>query len=254
MLSARRKRQLNRKLLKQLDDFDQDFVIGNAVGDRHESATVNEGTGDQDFTVGTSDKDLMTNVNTLILNTLERCFNEKIEREMINNVQTVEEKIRNVILTAIESIVSLKIDLANRSIITSAGQDATSVTPNSERVEHIGITAPSQNVSESNESLHVLNVVNVNDGTQNFFPDKVNELSVPGTPFDRQPHTYHKVTEKKQQTSQIPEFPIGFQHHATYHHTNIRTCQHKHHKSSIYHCLNNHEENKTQTQEIPLIV
>ena len=44
MVSTRKKRQSNRRLLSQLDDFDQDMVIGNAVTERKENVVVNEGT------------------------------------------------------------------------------------------------------------------------------------------------------------------------------------------------------------------
>ena len=50
MVSNRKKRQSNRKLFNQLDDFDPDTIIGNTVSDRKQNATVNEGTGDQEFT------------------------------------------------------------------------------------------------------------------------------------------------------------------------------------------------------------
>ena len=54
MVSNRKKRQSSRRLLNQLDDFDQDMIIGNAVSERQENTVVNEGTNDRDFTVVTS--------------------------------------------------------------------------------------------------------------------------------------------------------------------------------------------------------
>ena len=54
MVSTRKKRQSNKRLLSQLDEFDRDMIIGNAVSERQESVVVNEGTDDRDFTVGTS--------------------------------------------------------------------------------------------------------------------------------------------------------------------------------------------------------
>ena len=57
MVSTRKKRQSNKRLLSQLDDFDQDMIIGNAVSERQENAVVNEGTNDRDFTVSTSNND-----------------------------------------------------------------------------------------------------------------------------------------------------------------------------------------------------
>ena len=60
---------------------------------------------------------------------------------MCNIVDTVEERIQNAILTAIDSIVAPKIELATRSKNASSGQDGASVTANSERGEHIEVTA-----------------------------------------------------------------------------------------------------------------
>ena len=54
MVSTRKKRQSNRRLLNQLDDFDRDMIIGNAASERQESNVVSEGTNERDFTVGTS--------------------------------------------------------------------------------------------------------------------------------------------------------------------------------------------------------
>ena len=69
-------------------------------------------------------------------------FYSKIDSEMCKIVDTVEERIQNAFLTDIDSIVPPKLELATRSIIASSGQDAASVTANSERGKHIGVTAP----------------------------------------------------------------------------------------------------------------
>ena len=53
MVSNCKKRQSNR-FLSQLDDFDQDIIIGHTVSDRQENAAVNEGSGDQEFTIDIS--------------------------------------------------------------------------------------------------------------------------------------------------------------------------------------------------------
>ena len=188
MVSTREKNQSNRRFRSQLDDFDQDIIIGNTVSDRRKNATVNEGTGDQDFTVGTSGNNLMTTENTVNVKTLERCFNEGIDKEMSNIVDTVEDRIQNAILTGIHSIVAPKLELEYRSVNASSGQDVTSVTVNSERGEQRGITAPFENASENNSVLHISNM---NDETRNNIPGKISELSVPGTRFDRHSHTYH---------------------------------------------------------------
>ena len=206
MVSTRKKRQSNKRLLSQLDDFDRDMIIGNDASERQESVAVNKSTDDRDFTVGTSNNDSVVNGNALSVETFERCFNERIDREMSNIVETVEDRIQNAILTAIEIIVAPKIELAIRSINASSGRDATSVSANSERRERVGINASFENASKNNDTI---DASNVNNETRQNIPDEVSELSVPETYFDRQPHTHHMVTGQTAQTNQFPEFLTG---------------------------------------------
>ena len=105
--------------------------------------------------------------------TLERCLNEKIDREMSNIIDTVEDRIQSAILTAIDDIVTPKFELAIRSINASSGRDVTSVSTNSERREHVGINAPFENASRNNDTQ---GVSNVNDETRHNIPDEVSEL------------------------------------------------------------------------------
>ena len=167
---------------------------------------VNEGTNDRDFTVGTFSNDPIVNANAMSVKTLQGCFIERIDREMNNIVDTVEDRIQNAILTAIDKIVTSKIELAIRSINSSSGRDVTSVSANSERRERVGIDASFENASRSNDTL---DVSNVNDETRHNIPDEVSELSVPETHFDRQAHTHHMMTGQTAQTNQFPEFLTG---------------------------------------------
>ena len=109
------------RLLGQFDDLDQDIIIGNAASERQGSVIIDEGINDRDSTVGTSSNGLATNENTVNVKTLERSFNEKINREMSNFADTVEDRIQNAILTAIDSIVGPKIELSNWSLNASSG-------------------------------------------------------------------------------------------------------------------------------------
>ena len=196
MVSTRKKRQSNKKLLSQLEEFDQDTIIGNAASERQENVVVNEGTNHRDFTVSNSSNSTAVNESAMNVKTLERCFNERTDREMSNIVDTVEDRIQNAILTAIEKVVAPKIQLAIRSINASSGQDLTSASATSERREYIGSNFPFENASENNNTL---GVTNVNDETRHNIPDEVSELSVPETHFDRQAHTHHMVTGAKEQ-------------------------------------------------------
>ena len=189
MVSTRKKRQSNKRLLSQLDDFDQDMIIGNAVCERQENVVVNEGTDDRDFTVGTFNNDSVISGNAMSVKTLERCFNERIDREMNNIVDTIEERMQNAILTTIDNIIAPKIELAIRSINASSGRDATNVSATSERRVRVGINSSFENASKNHDTL---DVSNVNDETRDNNPDEVSELSVPETHFDRQLHTHHK--------------------------------------------------------------
>ena len=107
---------------------------------------------------------------------------------MSNIFNSVEDRIQNAILTAFDNIVAPKIELAVRSKNASSGRYATSVTANSERWEHIGISASFENASGNNNVLHVSNG---NDETRHNIPDEASEFSVPETLFDRQTHTHH---------------------------------------------------------------
>ena len=204
------------------------MIIGNTACERQESVMVNEGTNDQDFTVGTSNVISIVNENALKVKTLERCFVESIDREMSKIVDTVEDRIKNAILTAIDNIVAPKIELAIRSTKASSGRDVTSVSASSERRECMGINASFEKASEN---VNTLGVTNINDETRHNSQDAVSELLVPGTHFDRQPHTHHMasgvsdeihhmvtgpsnpnhlmVTGQTAQTNQFPDFLTG---------------------------------------------
>ena len=190
MVSTRTERQSNRRLLSHLDDIDRDMIIDNTASERQEIIVVNDGTNDRDFTVGTSSNKMTSNESAMSVKTCERCFNERIDRETSNIVDTVENRIQNAILTAIDNIHAPKIALAIRSINASSGRDATSVSANSERRELVGIIISFENASGKNNTL---GVPNVNDETRNNVPDEVSDLSNPETHFDRQAYTHHMV-------------------------------------------------------------
>ena len=182
------------------------MTIGNADSERPENIVVNEGTNDQDFTISTTSNNITINGSAMNVKTLERRFNERIDREISNIVDKVEDRIQNAILTSIDKIFAPKIESAIRSKKASSGRDATSVTANSERWEHVGIDASFENESGNNNTLHASNV---NDETRHNIPDEVGELSALEAHFNRQTHTHHMVTGQTTQTNQISEFLTG---------------------------------------------
>ena len=206
MVSTRKKRQSNRRLISQLDDFDQSLIKGNAASERQENTVVSEGTNDRDFTVGTSSNNIAINEGTVNVKILEGCLYERIDKEMSNVVGTVEDKIQIENLTAIDNIVAPKIELTIWSINASSGRDATSVTANSELGEPVWISGSFENASGNNNVLHVSNV---NDETRHKIPDEVSEFLAPETHFDRQPRIHRMVTGQFAQTNQITELLTG---------------------------------------------
>ena len=82
------------------------------------NAKVNEGTGNQGFTVVSSDNIFMTNEKTVNVKTLEKCFIEMIDKEKSNFVTmlTQSKTIQNAFLTATDIIITRIIELAIRSI------------------------------------------------------------------------------------------------------------------------------------------
>ena len=158
MDSTRSKRQSNKRILSQLGDFDQDIIFGNAASESQGNTVVNDCTKDRYLTIDSSSSNIAINESTVNVKTLERCFNERIGREMSNIVDTVEHRIQNAILTAIDNIAVPKIELAIRPINGSSGRDVTSVTANSERGEHVGFNTCFENASGNNNRVHVSNV------------------------------------------------------------------------------------------------
>ena len=85
-------------------------------------------------------------------------------------VDTLEKRIQNGNLTAIEKIITPRFELRVRSINVCFGWDFASVTANSEPRDHTEITALSENVfARSNPFLEL----NAKDETRGNIPDKV---------------------------------------------------------------------------------
>ena len=202
MVSIWKKRQQKSIILSQLDTFDQDVIIGGTAYSGRQNFIVNDGTVDREFTVNNSGSIPTIKENTVKVQTLERCFNETIDREMGNIVDTVDDRIQNPRnLTAINNIIIPWIELPVRSINASSGRDVASVTANSERGERIGITVSYDNVSEKSNTFHELNKT---DETQGNIPDDISEKVCLKNQFRP------AITNLSQPySSKVAEYPIG---------------------------------------------
>ena len=168
--------------------------FSDAENNGQQSAVVNDGTEDRNLTVKCNSSNVTANEDTVDDQTLERCFNVRVVREMGTVVDTVEDRIQNAISTAIEFIITPRIELAVRSINASSGRDAARVSANLERGERTEITALFENASIRNSTF---NDLNANDETRGNIPSEVIQLSVPVTNYDRQPHTHQLKIEWK---------------------------------------------------------
>ena len=149
MASFGKKRQQNRRHPRQLDDFDKDDIISDNWNNGQQNVIFNDSTVDREITVNNNGTIPTTNEITMNVQTLERCLNERIDRQMGNIGDTVEDSIQNAILIAIESINTPRIELAVKAIETNSGHDATSVTANSQHGKRMGINDSFENVSGS---------------------------------------------------------------------------------------------------------
>ena len=138
-------------------DFDQDVTIRDAANNRQQNSIVIGSAVDREFTANNSCSNSTAVENTVIVQTLQRRFNKRIHREMVNIVHTVEDRIQNAILAAMDNIINPSIELVVGSINASSRQNAISVMGNSEHGERIGITTSLENVSERNNICHELN-------------------------------------------------------------------------------------------------
>ena len=91
----------------------------------------------------------------------------------------------------IDDINNPTIELEVRSKTATSGRDVASVLGKSVRGERVEITASFENASEKNNAFHELNM---NDETRGNIPDKISELSISRTQFDRQSRTHHRIT------------------------------------------------------------
>ena len=99
-----------------MDHFDQDVIIGDAASSVRQNVLVNNSPADHEFTINNKFDNSVTNENTVDVRKLEKCPTDRVVREMCNIVGTVEDRIENAILTAVDNIITLRIELAENAL------------------------------------------------------------------------------------------------------------------------------------------
>ena len=93
------KKQQSKRLYRQIADFGQDIVIGDAVCSRKQHVSVSGSPIARNFSVGSKGGIPATNENAVKIQTLERCRTDRTDSQMGTVVDMFEDKIQNAILT-----------------------------------------------------------------------------------------------------------------------------------------------------------
>ena len=173
LLSTRKKNQQSKRLLSQSDDFDQDVFIGDTVSSGRQDSVLHNRQSDWELTINNNNSPSIANENAMDVQMLEKNITDGITREKSNVVETVEGMIQNAILSAMDNNITVRIELALRSMNASSGRDVASVTANSERGEQVRVCAFYKIVPESNSSFRQLSLT---DETGRCSPDEVYNL------------------------------------------------------------------------------
>ena len=155
MVSTRKKKQQNRKFLSQLDNFDRNSSGGSLTSSERQIVEVLSGVIDPEFTADNINRLLSTKENAIDFQILERSPFCRMVREISSALDSM---IHNAILTDVDNFITPGFELAVGSMNASSGQDITSVIANSDGEARVGITASSENVSDSNNIFHEFNI------------------------------------------------------------------------------------------------
>ena len=95
---------------------------------------------------------------------------------------------RTFFFTAVDNVITPRVELAVKSMTASSGGDVACVTAVFERGEQVGNFAPYGNVSNGNSTFRQLNST---DETRGFNLEEGSELPVAKATFHQQTHTHH---------------------------------------------------------------
>ena len=118
-------------------------------------------------------------------------ISDRIIRELYNVVSTVEDRIQNAILVAVNNMVTPRNQLPVKSVNASSRQNTAIAVARSERGELAGILTFSAHGSSRSNTLHE-NILN--DDTSGYNPDDLSEFSVQSAEFDREPPPHDTQT------------------------------------------------------------
>ena len=113
MVSIRKKKQQNKRLFRQLSERDTDFLIGK--NNQVEQTVSRDNMTDKGTSSNNASKPTQINYPQVDVHTLEENIVSK-KRSQVDNVMTsVETRVQDAVLTEIENLVILTVELAMKS-------------------------------------------------------------------------------------------------------------------------------------------
>ena len=193
MVSSRKKKQQNKRLFSKLGEADTDFIIGHS---NHGLQTENRG---NMVNVNTSSDNTnnptQVNHSQVDVHTLEDYIVSKVQSEVDNVITTIETRVQDALLTAIENLVIPRVELALKSANASSGRsvDSNVLEPDqrdfSGNIEGLQMTALSR-INSRTDSNRI-------DETRDNITVEEGDLLVNERNIDRQTHTHHSIISWK---------------------------------------------------------
>ena len=125
MVYTRKKRQQNKRLFSQLSEFDTKFMVEQ---NNHESQTGNKvNVARGDIPLNNANNPTQFSGSQVDMYRLEKNIVNDVRREVDSVMTTVEKRVHDAVLTAIESLVIPRIELAMKSVNASSVSGVDSV-------------------------------------------------------------------------------------------------------------------------------
>ena len=187
MVLTRNKKQQNKRLFGQLSERDIDFMIGQSNQDEH-----SESKDDMICRGNSSDNSsnpTQINCPQVDLHTLEENIVKKVRREVDNLMTSVETRIQDAVLTAIENLVIPSVELALKSANAPSERSVDGIVLDPDqrdflsKIEGLRMTAPSRINSHTD--------INRIDETRANITVEEGDLLVNEKNIDRQTYAHH---------------------------------------------------------------
>ena len=118
MVSTRNKRLQNKRLLNQLSESDTDFMMGqNNYGAQNENRS---NTADGNITLNSTNNPTQVGGPEVDMHTGEKNIVHKVRSEVVSVMTTVETRVQDAVLTAIENLMIPGTELAMKSVNASS--------------------------------------------------------------------------------------------------------------------------------------